>query len=288
MVKETCNGSSVVPATSHRCGPLCLGPLTFHHQAVGDKIHLSHGRRLAERTQHTFRNGLVFSSRPVKIQEKVRVRVQRHCIHWNGALRVGFTNVPPQTRSLPLPSLAIPDITNTPGHWAAPVPDSFCRAGSELEFWVTSAGKVYITINNRIKHKLLKKVDVTRPLWAMIDVYGQTCSIFLLGSEKKHWFYTQSSCPAALPLPAPDRHPSSTPGVSSLNGNNDDLISRLNLENSDDHCCVCMVKKANITLPCGHRCLCNTCTFRVTQQFGTCPLCRHEINFSRGSEDVRL
>lgn len=173
-------------ATPHRCSQHCLGPLTFHHQAVGEKVRLSDDGRLAERTQQTFRNGVVFSSRPVKVQEKVRLRVLRDCPNWNGALRLGFTNVPPQNRSLPLPSLVIPDLTEGYGHWAAPMPDACCRPGSELEFWVTSSGKVYVTIDNRIKHKLLKGVDVTRPLWAMIDIYGQTSSIYLLG-KLKNW-----------------------------------------------------------------------------------------------------
>lgn len=166
---------------SHRCGLSCLGPLTFHHQAVGDKVSLSQGCRLAERTADTFRHGLVFSSRQVKVQERIRLRVEKDTPKWHGALRVGFTNVPPLDRSLPLPGMAIPNLTKISGHWAAPVHESYCRAGSELEFWVSSGGNLYVTSNNTRKHKLLTGVDLSKPLWAMIDIYGQTCSIFLLG-----------------------------------------------------------------------------------------------------------
>lgn len=45
-------------------------------------------------------------------------------------------------------------------------------------------------------------------------------------------------------------------------------------------CVVCMAKKARITLPCGHQCLCFSCTSRVIQEFGTCPLCRLDIDWT--------
>lgn len=131
--------------------------------------------------QDTFRCGLVFSSRPVRVQERILLRVQKDSSNWNGALRVGFTNVSPMDRSLPLPELAIPNLTEIPGHWAAPVPESYCQAGSVLEFWVSYGGNLYVKSDNIGQHKLLTGVDLSRPLWAMMDIYGQTCSIFLLG-----------------------------------------------------------------------------------------------------------
>ncbi|XP_022055542.2 E3 ubiquitin-protein ligase NEURL3-like [Acanthochromis polyacanthus] len=277
MRRDSCNTSSVTSSeATHRCGLLCLGPLTFHRQAVGDMVRLSQGGRLAEKTKNTFRNGLVFSSRTVKTQERIRLRVERDSFNWNGALRVGFTNVSPSSRSLPLPSMAIPDLTNRPGHWAAAVPESFCPAGTELEFWVSSSGSMYIS-NNSSQGKLLTGVDLSQPLWAMIDIYGQTSSILLLGSKIKG-FCTRRSCPAPEPITSPD--------VSSLSGSTDDCISCLDMEISADKVCVvCMGREASVLLPCGHQCLCLRCSSRVCQQFGTCPLCRHKIS-STGSEEV--
>ena len=159
----------------------CLGPLSFHSQAVGDMVRLSRGGLQAERRANTFKNGLVFSSRPLKVQERIRLRVEKDSLNWNGGLRLGFTTVHPMARSLPLPIMAIPNLTETPGHWAAPVHESFCQAGVELEFWVSARGSMYISGNNGREQKLLSGVDRSRPLWAMIDIYGQTCSISLLG-----------------------------------------------------------------------------------------------------------
>ncbi|XP_068461099.1 E3 ubiquitin-protein ligase NEURL3-like [Clinocottus analis] len=285
MVNESNSGTSVVGSeTSHKCGRSCLGPLTFHPLAVGAMVSLSHRCRLAERTGATFKNGLVFSSRPVKIQERIHLRVEKDSFQWEGALRVGFTTVPPSDRSLPLPVMAIPNLTEVQGHWAAPIHYSQCQAGSELEFWLSDEGSVFVSSPNVKQHKLLTGVDLSKPLWAMLDIYGQTCAISLLGSEKKTLFQTRRSCPAPEYLTSldADKHNSLIP-VSSLRGNSDECVSFVDMKvpagkGSIAECVVCMVKQARVTLPCGHRCLCNLCASKVLQQFGTCPLCRYKIS----------
>ncbi|CAB1451193.1 unnamed protein product [Pleuronectes platessa] len=275
MVKDSGN-SGDASETSHRCGMFCLGPLTFHKQAVGEKVRLSCGDRRAERIEGTFKNGLVFSSRPVKVQEKIRLRVERDLILWHGALRVGLTNVPPSDRPLPLPLMAIPNLSNSTGHWAAPVPESYCQAGSELVFWVSGGGNMYVTSNDSRQHKLLSGVDLSRPLWAMIDIYGQTCSISLLGSEKKKLMSTYRSCPAPEFPSSTDVDNRLIADISRLCGN--EYITCPDTDvSTDEPCVVCMAREAEITLPCGHRCLCKFCTPMVLKQFGTCPLCRHVI-----------
>ncbi|XP_071390485.1 E3 ubiquitin-protein ligase NEURL3-like [Centroberyx affinis] len=275
---------------SHRCGMFCLGPLTLHDQAVGELVSLSQGGRRAERTECTFKNGLVFSSRPVKVNERLRLRVEKCLPNWHGALRLGFTNIPPTARALPLPVMAIPDLTDTPGHWAAPVPETCCYVGSELEFWVSNGGNIYCRMDNGRKYKLQSGVDLSQPLWAMIDVYGQTCSILLLGSEKKQLSGMRKSCPAPKQFPSPDidshcnlNHIHNVYSRSgSLSDNNDNHMSHLTTELPPDSetvkdCVVCMGEEASITLVCGHQCLCSHCADRVIQEFGTCPLCRQDI-----------
>ncbi|XP_029296083.1 E3 ubiquitin-protein ligase NEURL3-like [Cottoperca gobio] len=281
MVKDSGNGNSDVGSeTSHRCCLPCLGPLTFHPQSVGDMVRLSRGCRRADRMEGTFKNGLVFSSRPLKIQERIRLRVEKDLFNWHGALRVGFTNVPPSARSLPLPIMAIPNLTDTQGHWAAPVHESHCQAGVEMEFWVSSGGTIYVSSNNVKEQKLVTGVDLSQPLWAMIDIYGKTCSLSLLGSTKKELFHTRRSCPAPEHLPSPDvdNHCTLITEVSSRYRNSDECISGVEVPADEGSgCVVCMEKEARITLPCGHRCLCNQCASKFFQKFDTCPLCRHTI-----------
>lgn len=152
---------------------------------------LSRNGRLATRTESTFKDGLVFSSRPVGIKEKIHLKVLKSASCWHGGLRLGFTHVNPAARCLPLPPMAVPDLTQKPGHWATAVPNSKCGPGSQLKFWVSSGGKIILQVDHSEDVVILKGVDVRRPLWAMIDVYGQTSSIFLQGElpTPAGWFW---------------------------------------------------------------------------------------------------
>lgn len=181
LIDSSCSFAVVKKKASHRCNAFCLGPLTFHCQALGDMVSLSHGGQVAARKGATFKNGLVFSCRLVVIEEKICLRVNGHSPIWHGALRLGFTSVHPVSRSLPLPPMAIPDLSETPDYWATPVHESYCLTGSELQFWVSSQGMICTRTSSCKKLELLKGVDVSKPLWAMIDIYGQTLSISLLG-----------------------------------------------------------------------------------------------------------
>ena len=43
----------------------------------------------------------------------------------------------------------------------------------------------------------------------------------------------------------------------------------------DKLCCICYVNiKTHICIPCGHKCLCETCTKKITK---TCPICKQQI-----------
>ncbi|XP_077457325.1 E3 ubiquitin-protein ligase NEURL3 [Stigmatopora argus] len=253
---------------SKRCGLLCLGPLTFHRSAIGDKVHLSQGYCHARRANNTFSKGLVFSSRTVKTGERIQLLIEAEAPNWDGALRVGFTNIAPESRSLPLPDLAIPDLINTSGHWAAPVPEGLCKAGSELEFWVSRSGSIYIANQRGWKKKILKGMDISKPLWAMMDIYGKTCSIILLGSKKGSCCLTRRSCETS-PWQVSDTH--------ALISNDSPRLKPTTDGEDKIDCVACMNQQATVTLPCAHRCLCEKCFVGVIENFGTCPLCRHRI-----------
>ncbi|XP_038141603.1 E3 ubiquitin-protein ligase NEURL3-like isoform X1 [Cyprinodon tularosa] len=277
MRREVDKKTPAAPKISHSCSKQCLGPLTFHPQAVGHKIRLSEGCRRADRSENTFNGGLVFSNRPVRTCERIRVQILKRTPQWKGAVRVGFTNVPPSGRSRPLPRMAMPNLTDTPGHWAIPVHESRCGEGSVLEFWVSSQGYIHVKPHNGRRKNYLIKVDLHQPLWAMIDVYGQTSSIFLQGSEKKELLSTRRSCPAPDPLirpPCSFNHDYKAPSKKS------DFIPFLDMEvpAAANSCVVCMARETDTTLSCGHRCLCTQCTSRILREFGTCPLCRLKID----------
>ncbi|XP_076845181.1 E3 ubiquitin-protein ligase NEURL3-like isoform X1 [Brachyhypopomus gauderio] len=260
------------------CGNGCLGPLMFNAEAKGQLVRLSEGSRRATREISSFQHGLVFSSRPVKIQEKACLRIERSVSGWHGALRIGITTVEPGSRTLP--PLAIPDLTSSQGYWATLVPEDKCEPRTELKFWVCRRGYLRIRTSDGQTHIMETQVNTRDPIWAMIDVYGQTNTILLIGSEKKGFFSTRRSCPVLtidateencgydiLPTEKPQKIPEKQTPASLFSQNNEHSME----------CVVCFSTRVDVLLVCGHRCLCPQCASRVAQEIGSCPLCRHRI-----------
>ncbi|MFT7813477.1 E3 ubiquitin-protein ligase NEURL3-like [Arapaima gigas] len=274
----------------HTCGWYCLGPIAFHEKLKGDSVSLSLEDRRAERLGGSFKDGLVFSSRPVRVRERVRLRVECSAEHWHGALRVGFAAVRPTCR--PLPPFAIPDLTSKPGYWAQLVPAVHASLGSELQFWATERGRLMLEVSGGAQICLLEGMDVGGPLWAMIDVYGQTSAVLLLGTVKKSVLWVRKSCPAPPPPPV-------SPAGSCLCAGRESrcpVKRKLRAESPEppgapcsgssagwrasgpgEDCVVCWCREACVLLGCGHRCLCRTCAVRVCLELKTCPLCRKTV-----------
>ncbi|XP_062854696.1 E3 ubiquitin-protein ligase NEURL3 [Trichomycterus rosablanca] len=266
------------------CRKGCLGPLAFHPKVKGQHVTLSEGGRRATRDQSSFRHGLVFSSRPIKLGEKVHLRVERSMTAWHGALRIGFTDVMPGSR--PVPSLAIPELTSSQGYWATPIPEWYSSPRTELTFWVTNSGYLHVETDNGYKHSLrMAQTKPSKPVWTMIDVYGQTSAVLLLGSEKKGIIGTRHSCPAPKINPT-DKHcgydeiPTEIQEKMKRRNTLEERIVNIFFTHSnadEENCVVCFSEPSTVILKCGHCCLCSQCAPRVVKEFGTCPLCRQYI-----------
>ncbi|KAK0141994.1 E3 ubiquitin-protein ligase NEURL1 [Merluccius polli] len=263
----------------------CLGPLHFQKSGPGSRLSLKAGDRYAERDKQTHKNALAFSNRPIAIKERIHIRVERCDQHWQGALRVGFTARPPALFAHdPTILTADPGVPNAErGYWVCVPPTCHSWPGAELCFWVNSRGVFKYRGPDGVKRELFDGVNVRQPLWALIEVYGQTRAVRLLGSEIKGcWFRRKrKSCPVPPPPPASlgdscmcvDRgQPCRTPAKSSTYTATQPQNSR-----GSSECVVCRCAAVSETLACGHRCMCFSCTTRVVAEFGTCPICRTSI-----------
>uniref|UniRef100_A0A672KBH8 Uncharacterized protein n=1 Tax=Sinocyclocheilus grahami TaxID=75366 RepID=A0A672KBH8_SINGR len=245
--------------------------ISFHSDVKGRLITLSDGGRRVTRDESSFCHGLTFSGRAVKTEEKLRLRVERSDGDWHGALRLGFAHVSPE--QTPLPPLAIPDLTNSPLYAAVIVPEHICRPGSEIEFMLKKNGSVRIRSSDGRTHTEQTTLNPKWPVWAMIDVYGQTTAVTMLGSKMKRWVFTSRSCPnqtRARQLCYGLVHLISPPK----------LLPFLALDHEApacEECVVCYSNVANCRLSCGHKCVCTPCAMRVHMMFGTCPLCRQPL-----------
>ena len=156
-----------------------LPPLAFH-QIHGENIELCFDRRVARRTE-SFCKAVTFSNRPVLVGEKVYIRFLEISDSWSGVIRMGFTSYDPVTlSSAGLPRYACPDLTNKPGSWAKALSERFAVQGAVLYFYVTQTGDVHFGVNGEDKGFFFGDVETRGPLWAVVDVYGNSTAIELV------------------------------------------------------------------------------------------------------------
>uniref|UniRef100_A0A8C5KMB7 E3 ubiquitin-protein ligase NEURL3 n=1 Tax=Jaculus jaculus TaxID=51337 RepID=A0A8C5KMB7_JACJA len=215
--------------------------LRFHRDAKGTQVRLD-AQGCTARRSATFGDGIVFSQRPVWPGERVALRVLRQEGGWCGGLRVGFTRLDPARVSAPcLPPFVCPDLEKQSPTWAALLPDGCVRAGSVVCFWVNRRGWLFAKVNASRPLLLRKDVLVSAPLWAVMDVYGTTKAIELLGeTSSMRWF----SEPWTV----------------------------------QEECVICFHHTANTCLvPCGHSHFCGPCAWHIFRDTAKCPVCRWEI-----------
>eukprot|EP00064_Thunnus_orientalis_P000700 superscaffoldBa00000039_g701 len=191
------------PATSHRCHhkpKSCLPvqpcssmssfPLLFHPSTKGSQIVMDMSQRTVKR-QASFCNAITFSNRPIAVYEQVRLKITKKQCCWSGALRLGFTSKDP-SRINPdtLPKYACPDLVSQSGFWAKALPEELSNEGNIISFWVDKKGRVFYRINDSSPMLFFSGVQVSEPLWALIDVYGLTRGVQLLAPECDYLGFT--------------------------------------------------------------------------------------------------
>uniref|UniRef100_A0A0A9XBU6 Protein neuralized n=1 Tax=Lygus hesperus TaxID=30085 RepID=A0A0A9XBU6_LYGHE len=155
-----------------------LPPLLFH-QVHGDNVRISRDGSLARRAE-SFCKGVVFSARPVKVNERIYLRFAEVSDNWSGVLRFGFTMNDPAALRYSLPKYACPDLTNKPGYWAKALVERLCEKDAILYYYVNSAGDVHFGVNGEDKGIFFSGVDTRGQLWAMLDIYGNSTAVEFL------------------------------------------------------------------------------------------------------------
>lgn len=194
--------------------PISIDTPRFHPHAKGKNIRLDAHLRRATR-KNSFCNGITFSQRPVRLYEKVRLRLSGIHTGWSGALRFGFTSLDPSELALvDIPKYACPDLVTRPGNWAKALPERLAMRDNVLAFWADRHGRVFYSINDGEPILFHCGLSVACPLWAIIDIYGITQEVTLLGKSSDQrflnwsghnmklctllvlwWFYGKSICP---------------------------------------------------------------------------------------------
>ncbi|XP_066991666.2 protein neuralized isoform X2 [Anabrus simplex] len=171
------------PRSGSSGGTNNLPPILFH-QVHGDNIRVSRDGSVARRAE-SFCKGVTFSSRPIKVSEKVCVKFLEVSNNWSGVIRFGFTCNDPNNLRYGLPKYACPDLTNKPGYWAKALAERFAERDTVLYYYVTQAGDVYFGINGEEKGLFFSGVETRGPLWAIMDVYGNSTAIELVDPRQQ-------------------------------------------------------------------------------------------------------
>ena len=101
---------------------------------------------------------------------------------WNGSLRIGVTlHDPNAIENLTSALYLCPELTNKPGFWAKPLPDSVATTENVIHFQCQPNGTIVFGVNGVCKGVAFDDIDASRPLWSVFDVYGTTVAVELLG-----------------------------------------------------------------------------------------------------------
>ncbi len=150
----------------------------------GDNVRIANDGKVARRTE-SFCKGIAFSNRPIRIGERVCLRLLEVNSNWSGVIRFGFTSQDPAGLRDALPKYACPDLTNKPGYWAKAFTERFAEQGSVLFYYADSTGDVHFGINGEERGVFFSGVDTRSQLWGLFDVYGNSTAVEPLAQTRK-------------------------------------------------------------------------------------------------------
>lgn len=114
----------------------------------------------------------------------MRLRLTGVHTGWSGALRFGFTSLDPsELAAADIPKYACPDLVTRPGYWAKALPERLALKDNILAFWADRHGRVFYSINEGEPILFHCGLSIGCPLWAIIDIYGITQEVTLLGKH---------------------------------------------------------------------------------------------------------
>lgn len=183
-------------------------PVSFH-RTRGRNVKFTHNRTVALRTDLEFCQGYVFTSLPLKLNERLVVQILSTEPMYVGSLALGLTSCDPNH----LQSTDLPDdsdfLLDRPEYWVVSKDiANNPQRGDEISFCVTRNGEVQISKNGR-PPTVVMHVDQSLKLWAFFDIYGSTQRIRVL------------SCPSSVsPARNIDRRiisPTTSESMNSLN-----------------------------------------------------------------------
>ncbi|XP_053927213.1 E3 ubiquitin-protein ligase NEURL1 isoform X1 [Cuculus canorus] len=271
--------------------------LRFHHLR-GPHVKILDDQTVARLEHAREERTLVFTSRPLRINETIFVKINKSNAVRMGTLSYGVTSCDPSTlRPSDLPYNP-ESLVDRKEFWA------ICRvvvplqSGDILGFMVNSDGELHLS-HNGAGTGMQVCVDCSQPLWMFFVLHGAVTQIRLLGSTvlaERLGLSTPSSptstpnSPTVLCSGVSDPILStcgSGPLCSSISGTAPN--SPISLPESPispsvsgpwgDECTICYENMVDTVIySCGHMCLCYSCGLKLKKMANACcPICRRAI-----------
>ncbi|XP_043375808.1 E3 ubiquitin-protein ligase NEURL1 isoform X4 [Dermochelys coriacea] len=268
------------------------------HQLRGAHIKILDDQTVARLEHAREERTLVFTSRPLRINETIFVKINKSNASRSGTLSYGVTSCDPSTlRPSDLPYNP-ESLVDRKEFWAV------CRilvplqSGDILGFMVNSEGELHLS-HNGASAGMQVCVDCSQPLWMFFGLHGAVMQIRVLGSTilaERLGPSTPSS-----PTSAPNSPTGLCSGVSdpilstcgsgllcsSINGTApnspvsmpESPISPSGSGVWGDECTICYENMVDTVIySCGHMCLCYPCGLKLKKMANACcPICRRAI-----------
>jgi len=164
-------------ATSSKKSSNNIPSITFHKRTFGTNINLDSDGFRATR-ENSFDNGITFSNAPIKLNEKVYLKVidTDDTRQWLGSLAIGFTQLDPN--SIPRNDLnrsALPNLSKQTGTSYIKRISDVLTKNCIITLYFNQNGAFYILDGK--EHELFTSIDWKKSLWAVIDIYGNVKSM---------------------------------------------------------------------------------------------------------------
>ena len=165
------------------------------HGVHGSGVALSDDRHVARRGANDFCNAIVFSEKPIKTGQKVRLEVSQS-LEWSSALRIGVTSHDPaQRHQESLPRFAVPELTSERGYWAQALGETQAAHGNQIMLYINQDGQLHYCVNREHQGVLVSGLPCDgTALWLMVDVFGTTTAVKFVPAGRVNCSFSLCTC----------------------------------------------------------------------------------------------
>ncbi|XP_069467814.1 E3 ubiquitin-protein ligase NEURL1 isoform X3 [Ambystoma mexicanum] len=267
------------------------------HQLRGAHIKMLDDQTVARLEHAREERTLVFTSRPLRTNETIFVKINKSNASRTGTLSYGVTSCDPGTlRPSDLPYNP-ESLVDRKEFWAVCRVAVPLQSGDIVGFVVNSEGELHLS-HNGASAGMQVCVDSSQPLWMFFGLHGAIMQIRILGSTivTAHRGPSTPSSPTFAPnspllidsdgsetvlsASSSGLHRTSTNGTAPNSPVSMPESPMLPItRNWSDECTICYENLVDAVIySCGHMCLCYTCGLKLKgMDNACCPICRRAI-----------